>query len=224
MPVHANTQIAYIAKTEDLRSILMVLTLETGASTVLAEADDWAIDLAWSPTGDLIAFSVGNRVMRVNPDGTDLRPVTAQRNRDPAWLRWSSDGAHLLYGAEVRDRGPCLLVITLATGEAAFPRCSPTLNGGYDWSPDGAQIVFTERDVRSTSTIHVMDADGSNLFTLTNNRGDDIRPHWSPDGRWIVFSSNRADETYRPYYVAAEGGRVRSATHLAGARCCAGWR
>jgi Tol biopolymer transport system component len=53
----------------------------------------------------------------------------------------------------------------------------PEINGHPSWSPDGNQIVFT-----STRSGHrqiwVMDADGSNLFSLSTTGYDDWNPVW----------------------------------------------
>jgi Tol biopolymer transport system component len=38
-----------------------------------------------------------------------------------------------------------------------------------------------------------MNADGSNLVSLTDNPAVDELPNWSPDGTKIVFGSNRDD-------------------------------
>ncbi|QDU37514.1 translocation protein TolB [Maioricimonas rarisocia] len=67
----------------------------------------------------------------------------------------------------------------------------------YEWSPDGAQLVFasSHEDERNrgidgivSSAIHVVDIDGENLHRLTEVTGMARSPAWSPDGRhlgWI---------------------------------------
>jgi TolB protein len=47
------------------------------------------------------------------------------------------------------------------------------------WSPDGTRIVFASwREF--DGEIYVMDADGSNLQKLTDNRYEDEFPAWRP--------------------------------------------
>jgi dipeptidyl aminopeptidase/acylaminoacyl peptidase len=59
---------------------------------------------AWSPTGDVIAFSGGpdRSIFTVRPDGTGLTPLTSfgPSNDNSTWnsdLAWSADGARLLF-------------------------------------------------------------------------------------------------------------------------------
>jgi len=50
----------------------------------------------------------------------------------------------------------------------------------------------------------VMDANGSNQTSLTNNSADDAIPAWSPDGTKIAFNSNR-DDNFEIYVMYANG-------------------
>ncbi len=81
--------------------------------------------------------------------------------------------------------------------------------GGAFFSPDGSQIVFRahypENDEELSDyrallddqlvrggrlEVYVMDADGSNLRQVTDNRASNFAPFWHPNGRQILFSSN----------------------------------
>jgi TolB protein len=63
------------------------------------------------------------------------------------------------------------------------------------WSPDGTRITFVGHDppTASTSTLWVMNADGSGLTALTDGFGVD-QPAWSPDGQQIVFMGTRGPD------------------------------
>jgi TolB protein len=52
--------------------------------------------------------------------------------------------------------------------------------------------------------IFVIRSDGSGLFQLTENTGDNESPSWSPDGSLIVFSSTRLGLS-RIYVMTAFG-------------------
>src|SRR5919107_1561365 len=62
------------------------------------------------------------------------------------------------------------------------------------WSPDGTKIAFARNN-----DIVVMDADGSNLTTLTNSpEAFDGQPSFSPDGTKIAFARTQPDSTAPP--------------------------
>jgi len=54
------------------------------------------------------------------------------------------------------------------------------------WSPDGTKILF-RKETGGPSHIWVMNADGSDPISLTNDRWSDFNPSWSPDGTKIAF-------------------------------------
>ncbi len=64
------------------------------------------------------------------------------------------------------------------------------------WSPDGKQFVFispckSRVDTYSSSSLYIIDADGSNLQPLPVVPGGDFEPAWSPTGTHIAFTSLR---------------------------------
>ena len=75
------------------------------------------------------------------------------------------------YELVVRPDGP---------GHSAYPA----------WSPDGSRIAFTS-DRDGSVDIYAMNADGSGVTRLTNDRAWDLVPAWSPDGSRIALISNR---------------------------------
>lgn len=60
--------------------------------------------------------------------------------------------------------------------------------GDVDWSPDGTRLAFT-RVLHGDSDVWTVDADGSDLFNVTNDpKAGEDGPHWSPDGMQLFFS------------------------------------
>jgi Tol biopolymer transport system component len=58
------------------------------------------------------------------------------------------------------------------------------------WSPDGKRIVFRGVVSEQFGGIFVLNADGTYLQQITNDRSHRY-PEWSPDGRQIVFAGFR---------------------------------
>ena len=54
------------------------------------------------------------------------------------------------------------------------------------WSPDGTRIAFSSNRGGTTS-IYVMNADGSDVQRLSTGTKTERHPTWSPDGRFIAF-------------------------------------
>jgi hypothetical protein len=89
---------------------------------------------------------------------------------------------------------------------------TPSYQGGYDWSPDGAKLAF------GSSEIYVVNADGSSLTNITNTPWgpfyeDD--PSWSPDGTQIAYERFESGSTTEVWLANADGtNQHRLATSL----------
>lgn len=108
------------------------------------------------------------------------------------------------------------------------PTSSVSISPSY--SSDGKQIVFvSDRDfhherfdmfevgrnrphndgfkggMTSSSSLYIMDADGSNVRRLTRGDHFDLRPSFSPDGHTIVFLSSRGANTLHIWTVPTDG-------------------
>ena len=184
--------------------------LETETEHRLTNSSAFDREPAWSPDGKHIAF-VSDR-----SDNWDIYVMDADGGEDeylhrltdiPSWERgalepaWSPDGKHIAFsqigihvmdadGSNVRDLG-------LSCGE------NPA------WSPDGKYIAFSDSPTcfgtaGGSPAIHVVDADGSNDYPLTNFRTSDRDPAWSPDGTQIAFVSYR-DGDYNIYVMELLG-------------------
>ncbi len=107
---------------------------------------------------------------------------------------FSPDGRYFAIAAKHRDRDD--LVILDVKKDEEVRRISVPLNGLTTpaWSPDGKRIVFTGYDGGITD-LFVVNADGSDLHRLTNDKYADLQPAWSPDGKTIAFATDRGPVT-----------------------------
>lgn len=126
----------------------------------------------WSPDSNLIAF-------HASASGTGL-PI---RN-DPGSATSDSDIFVARLG-ELRDGLAAPTNVTNTPDE---------IEDDADWSPNGAQIVFTSHPTTdhpqfsNQAELYVMHADGTGRMQLTDNDYEERAPSWSPDGARIAFS------------------------------------
>src|SRR5437899_3468447 len=107
---------------------------------------------------------------------------------------FSPDGRYFAIAAKRKDRDD--LVILDVKKDKEVRRIRIPLNGltTPSWSPDGKQLVFTGYD-GGLSDLFVVNADGSNLRRLTNDKYADLEPSWSADGKTIAFATDRGAAT-----------------------------
>ncbi len=107
---------------------------------------------------------------------------------------FSPDGRYFAIAAKRKDRDD--LVILDVKKDKEVRRIRVPLNGltTPSWSPDGKRLVFTGYD-GGLSDLFIVNADGSNLHRLTNDKYADLEPSWSPDGKTIAFVTDRSSAT-----------------------------
>jgi len=107
---------------------------------------------------------------------------------------WSPDGRYFAIAAKRRDRDD--LVILDVKKDEEVRRIPLPLNGltTPSWSPDGKELVFSGYD-GGISDLFVVNADGSGLHRLTNDKYADLQPSWAPDGKTIAFATDRGPKT-----------------------------
>ncbi len=187
-----------------------------------------AVDAAWSPDGEQIAFAA-------NPNGHyDLYLVPASGGEpvalteaasDERYPAWSPDGTMLAYASD--QGGPGTLEIwrmPVVGGEAE--QLTDAANNSFApvYAPDGERIAFIS-DRGGDSDLYVMNADGTGERILTP--GDvyqTLDPAWSPDGAWILVSCDRDDPLMQICAIRPDGTEYQRLTEIDALRRYGDWR
>jgi TolB protein len=141
---------------------------------------------------------------------------------------WSPDGGQILF---IRALGPVvhddaaeldLMVMNRDGSDQRLIRrfgrivdgLEPGAEGKAEFSPDGRQIALTlgklgGRFGLASSAVYVMNADGSNLSSITPAKLHGGNPDWSPNGKLIVFHSNNYVRSPSEIWVVKPNGKGR---------------
>lgn len=154
-----------------------------------------AVELDWSPSGRRFAFTrwewgeSASDLNLMDADGRHQRllrpaPVGFAANPD-----WSPDGRDLAFTHHGDRRTNATQIAVVSPGHA-LRRLTTGPASSFDpaWSPDGRQIAFVvgpaveglTSTLRAGNEIYLMDADGTHLRRLTNNRIGEASPAWRP--------------------------------------------
>jgi Tol biopolymer transport system component len=133
---------------------------------------------------------------------------------------WSPDGSRIVFESSSSSTNSEISVMK-ADGSGRRD-LSATLVSEQEptWAPDGTRISFAANHSKTDNSddleIWVMNADGSGLTQLTNNRGiRDTQPAWSPLGDQIAFlSEGRQGDGNSNIYIMDTDPATNSATDM----------
>lgn len=241
-----NGQIAYTRVLGENSSEIYVMNQDGSNQTNLSNHPLIDRTPSWSPGGDRLVFTsarsqphyfAGNVYVadpgdgsispRTDfPDGTDTKIIAPTWSPDGSQLLFinvcfvcaSGPGAHSQFMLIKADGTPLGRILSIP-GEVSH---SPS------WSPDGTRIAFaiSHRDYRTTprritSSIYVVNADGSGLSKIASVSGPDNTrsntlvggsPAWSPDGARLTFTGHQSGDA-EIYVVNAGGGNAQRLTN-----------
>ena len=166
-----------------------------GRTTQVTRDPGLEVDPALSPDGTTLAYAAGptNAMQIYVRQVSGGRPValTSDTTDNFRWPRWSPDGSQIAY----QSNDGILVVPALGGAPRRVTRVDPGSLGegigwvapisGFDWSPDGTRIAWTNGV--SDSVITVVALAGGESVTL-KAPGLAFSPAWSPDGRKIAVA------------------------------------
>jgi hypothetical protein len=191
--------VAFVSSTSD-GSVSIYATPIGGGGPVTRLTD--GTQPSWSPDGARIAFA-GSRdgnpgIYVMAQDGTGVRPVVINLY-GAAEPSWTPDGRRIVFsasageGTDVEGEPFQLDLYSVAPDGSDLIQLTNTPDAGEigaQFSPDGSSIVVAKEATsanNTTSTLVMLDADGSHPRTLLPSPLIDSAPTWSPDGELLAF-------------------------------------
>jgi dipeptidyl aminopeptidase/acylaminoacyl peptidase len=225
------TRILYLAEGEPKGTQIFVRWMDAeGAVSQVTRLQSTPVSVRWAPDGRSISFAMLVR----DPERWEIAMPSA-----PTGATWTAAPRivrSLHYRQDRRgfmERGFVHLFIVPADGgtERQLTRGAWNVGArfdyleggvGYDWTPDGRQIVFDGlRDTLAdfnyrNSHLYVLDVAGGAIRQLTTRPGTWADPHVSPDGRTVAFTgTDSAQYSYsvEPLHVIGlDGSGLRTLT------------
>ena len=172
-------------------------------------------DADWSHDGKAIAYTEGNSLYRVKPDGSESRKVVSvPEDQHPFWPRWSPGGSRLRFSVSEPSGQVSMWEVSAEGGNAqqllSGWNSSPSECCG-SWTPDGKYFVF-QSSRGGVTNIWAIREEGS-LFRrvreepvqLTTGPSNNVSPLMSTDGKKVfVVTVNYRGELVRYDKVSSQ--------------------
>ena len=100
-----------------------------------------------------------------------------------------------------------IFFLDLATRKTAQVTSGDLDVTGVDWAPDDSRLVFSCRDDKGLSQVHVVNMDGTGFTKLTEGPAEHTNPMWSPRGDLITFVEFPKESTSSHVRVMDPEGR-----------------
>lgn len=189
---------------------LYIMRTSGGEAEMITEVKSGVGGFAWSPDGRWIAFTMSD------PPTPDEEKNNKGRD-DSRWIDENVKMSHLYVVPVAKDEAGKREVRQLTKGN--FTVGSGIGSGGFDWSPDGRSIVFTQTKSPvandwTTADVSVVDVASGAIKALAATAAAESSFGYSPDGAWIALTISDSPATWafrnRIHLIPASGGAPRA--------------
>jgi Tol biopolymer transport system component len=205
-------------------------TLQGGQARNLTQKGGGAFSPAWSPKGNLIAYSQPDGLYVMDAmTGSNPRNLTKSPNlEDDQFPVWSPDGQWIAFTSKRVNNIKQVYVVNVATGALQLVSDGKTLNDSPTWSPDSKQIAFTSAPgnlKKNDTRIMIGSVNGGAVRRLTQANQVETSPAWSYDGKQVAFVVNLDKRgNQKIYLINADGTGIRQLTKSAGVEESPRWQ
>ncbi len=169
-------RVAYLTNLSGVPQVWIV-PVEGGYPRQVTASEDPVTALAWSPSGDWIAFQLApggglnSQIYVVRPDGTRPRLLTAggQVNN---WLgAWTRDGRAMAISSNRLGADGMDAFLLSPGGDHSLVARNPGVGSLLDTSPDGTRGLLTRMVSRGSNDLYLIDLASSRETLLTPHEG-----------------------------------------------------
>lgn len=219
----ADGTLVYVRTTKTGQSIETVAADGTARSTVMTTSQTLTTPFEgivgeprWGPQDTVITATISGQLHAMQPDGTNLRALSASDAPRSFSHSWSPDGRSIAWtfgGAGDSEGIATLDPISGSLRQVTLPAGSV---GSLCWSPltSGLAFVHTSGSLEEAwSSIYTMNADGSGLKkAVVPMPGRFVG--WTPDERFLVYTDFRFYSGGKPSQLYAQSVTMGTNTRL----------
>ena len=169
--------IAFTSTRKDNKSNLYLMRVGGGEAEMITDVKSGVGDFDWSPDGKWIAYAMADTK-------SDDEEKNDKARNDFRWVDENIKMSRLYVMPVAKDANGKRESRKLTTDNRSV--------SGFEWSADGAKIVFSHvsdprADFWPTSDIAIVDVASAKVTPLAATKAAETSPTYSPDGKWIAM-------------------------------------